>query len=403
MAKGMYIGVNNVARKVKQIYIGVGGVARKVKKAYIGVGGVARLFFSAAADALTYSGPAASLSAARGDMGAASNSKYAFFAGGTTNGSSVVSTVTKYDENLAQSTATALTTATDEPAGGTIGDYAVIAGGNSSSAVQGYDANATKKTATALDSAGECMSFLFGDKLCFACKEVSFGQTTSWGNYINYYTSTLTKSTKSNLFGTALGLSSSGQTLRNYAAAAAGDHLITVGGRIFDTSALENGDRVYKAFAFDSNFTKVGEYDISTTYDCQRYAGVGLGDVALFVNTYVNCASNPPGYLFDKNLVKSDITPDAACVASSGYCLYSNLEGFGDKAAGVWYFYVNGAGEILPFVVDQNGVFQIGDAHTNNMARGEVDIAIVGNKLLIGGGLSGTTTSALVDAYELGA
>ena len=42
MAKGVYIGVNNVARKVKKSYIGVGNVARKIKKAYIGVNGVAR-------------------------------------------------------------------------------------------------------------------------------------------------------------------------------------------------------------------------------------------------------------------------------------------------------------------------------------------------------------------------
>ena len=46
MAKGSYIGVNSVARKVKKCYIGVDGVARKVKKAYIGVNGVARLFYN---------------------------------------------------------------------------------------------------------------------------------------------------------------------------------------------------------------------------------------------------------------------------------------------------------------------------------------------------------------------
>lgn len=46
MAKGQYIGVNNVARKVKQQYIGVDNVARKVKSGYIGVNNVARQFFS---------------------------------------------------------------------------------------------------------------------------------------------------------------------------------------------------------------------------------------------------------------------------------------------------------------------------------------------------------------------
>lgn len=45
MAKAQYVGVNGVARKVKQPYIGVGDVARKVKNGYVGVSGVARQFF----------------------------------------------------------------------------------------------------------------------------------------------------------------------------------------------------------------------------------------------------------------------------------------------------------------------------------------------------------------------
>jgi hypothetical protein len=46
MAKGLYVGVSNVARKVKKAYVGVGDVARKVKKIYIGVNGVARLAYA---------------------------------------------------------------------------------------------------------------------------------------------------------------------------------------------------------------------------------------------------------------------------------------------------------------------------------------------------------------------
>lgn len=45
MAKGQYIGVNGVARKVTTPYVGVDGVARNVKSGYVGVNGVARLFF----------------------------------------------------------------------------------------------------------------------------------------------------------------------------------------------------------------------------------------------------------------------------------------------------------------------------------------------------------------------
>lgn len=42
MSKGIYVGVDNKARKVKNIYVGVDDKARKVKAAYVGVGGVAR-------------------------------------------------------------------------------------------------------------------------------------------------------------------------------------------------------------------------------------------------------------------------------------------------------------------------------------------------------------------------
>lgn len=46
MAKGIYLGINSLSRKVKKMYLGIEGVARKVKKGYVGVNGIARLFFS---------------------------------------------------------------------------------------------------------------------------------------------------------------------------------------------------------------------------------------------------------------------------------------------------------------------------------------------------------------------
>jgi len=48
MSKGIYIGVDDVARKVSKVYIGVDGIARKVLKSYIGdENGIARQFYSA--------------------------------------------------------------------------------------------------------------------------------------------------------------------------------------------------------------------------------------------------------------------------------------------------------------------------------------------------------------------
>ena len=45
MAKGVYVGVDGVARRVKTMYVGVNGVARKIKTGYIGINGIARKFF----------------------------------------------------------------------------------------------------------------------------------------------------------------------------------------------------------------------------------------------------------------------------------------------------------------------------------------------------------------------
>ena len=46
MTKCPYIGINEVAHRVRKLYIGVDGVARKVKRAYVGIDNVARLFYT---------------------------------------------------------------------------------------------------------------------------------------------------------------------------------------------------------------------------------------------------------------------------------------------------------------------------------------------------------------------
>ena len=46
MAKKLYVGVDNVAQRIKKAYIGVNGIAKKIKKIYIGdANNKARLFY----------------------------------------------------------------------------------------------------------------------------------------------------------------------------------------------------------------------------------------------------------------------------------------------------------------------------------------------------------------------
>lgn len=81
MAKKAYIGVSNVAHRVKKIYLGVGGVAKKVRKGYIGVNGIARLFYISGTG-ISYLRQAPDASPNRGEMIGAGNPSYAIFAGG---------------------------------------------------------------------------------------------------------------------------------------------------------------------------------------------------------------------------------------------------------------------------------------------------------------------------------
>ena len=157
MAKKMYIGVNNVARKVKKQYLGVDGKARKVKKGYIGVGGVARPFFSGEP---AYYGKITSLSKARSHLAATSIGDYALFGGGndsapysTGGGASgaYYATVDAYTSNLTKSTAANLSYASSSLAATRAGSYALFGGGyrysNGAWCVTGinvYDASLTK-------------------------------------------------------------------------------------------------------------------------------------------------------------------------------------------------------------------------------------------------------------------
>ena len=127
MAKKAYIGVDNVARKVKKGYIGIDNVARKLKKAYIGVGGVARPCWSS--DGLDYYGTIDGLSAARTNVVATTVGNYALFGGGSTTGSVSKSTVDAYDTSLTRTTATDLSVARRNLAATTVGNYALFGGG----------------------------------------------------------------------------------------------------------------------------------------------------------------------------------------------------------------------------------------------------------------------------------
>ena len=128
MAKGAYVGVNNLARKVTKIYCGVNNVARKVKKGYVGVGGVARIFFSGE-QKLEYYGAITPLSQGRHWLAATTVGNYALFGGGS-DSYNYYSNVDSYNSTLTKGTPSSLSGTRTELAATTVGNYALFGGGN---------------------------------------------------------------------------------------------------------------------------------------------------------------------------------------------------------------------------------------------------------------------------------
>ena len=104
MAKGIYLGIDSLSRKVKKMYLGIEGVARKVKKGYVGVNGLARLFFSGAGKPV-YDGlqNISATSAFRRTGAALASTKHHWILSGGRNGSNNIPGATAYDTDFTES------------------------------------------------------------------------------------------------------------------------------------------------------------------------------------------------------------------------------------------------------------------------------------------------------------
>lgn len=191
MAKGAYIGVDGVARKIKKGYIGVDGVARKIKKAYIGIGGVARPFW--AGGKVTYYGYVTPLSANVSVCPRVPLGDKAFVMGLNN-----TSTVNVYDSSLTR-TDTTLSFAGGDM-GGTAVSYAVVGGGYNNgylNTVNALDYALTRFVPTALSTTMyDCPGDVWSDTHAFiGCGRQNFNL---YSNVVNTYDETLTRQNPAN-------------------------------------------------------------------------------------------------------------------------------------------------------------------------------------------------------------
>lgn len=129
-------------------------LARRIKKAYIGVGGVARPCFGH--DPIEYYGTVTPLSDARQSLMGGSVGNYAVFAGGQKNYTDQT-TVYAYDASLTLTTPTALSAVSNGSANSpSVGDYVLFGplgetgSGNNPSIMNAYNASLTRSTPTSL-------------------------------------------------------------------------------------------------------------------------------------------------------------------------------------------------------------------------------------------------------------
>ena len=270
MAKGAYIGVDNVAHKIKKGYIGVDGVARKIKKAYIGIGGVARPCWGGGE--LAPYGAITALSVARSDLTATTVGNYALFAGGSISGSGNYSAVVDaYNKSLTRSIPTQLSQARMYLLGTTVGNYALFAAGNNQyKMVDAYNTSLTRSSPTELSSLlNEGAATTVGDYALFG------GMSSSYGNIVNAYNKSLTRSIPTEL------------SVARYrlAATTVGDYAL-FGGGFNDVDYNVPKQHLATVDAYNKSLTRSTPTELSVA----RYhlAATAVGDYALFGGGYYN-------------------------------------------------------------------------------------------------------------------
>ena len=347
MAKNVYVGVSNVAHKVKKVYVGVSNVARKVKKIYVGVSNVARLVFTSElkVEKVSSINP---LGHARSLLAAASVGNRVIFAGGYSTTSDTVvyhNNTRSYNRYLTRNQPTVLSVARSYLSGASVGNYALFACGT---AVTSY----------------------------------SIGDTV---DTVDAYNTSLTRSIPA-----ALSLARAWCTGSSRGGASVGDYAIFAGGW------LRGSGSTIRVDAYDKSLTRTAAANMSIHNISTGPSGTSVGNYALFVVQSVTDAYNT-------SLIKS--TPTALSV--SRYATASASVGDYALFAGGTTGYVNNANYYgVSDVVDAYNKSLIRSTPTVlSVARDCLAGASIGTDYaLFGGGVSYTYSGEMpydvVDAYD---
>lgn len=311
-----------VARKVKKGYIGIEDVARKIKKAYIGIGGVARPCWSGGE--LAYYGTITPLQGERSDIASTSLADYALICGGQNSGGPTTqgdaynkslvrsncylstyraghsaasvggyalffgggyngdTTVDAFNSSLGRESVSGNIQANTKHAATSVGNYAIVAGGNNSAGVTAFDSSLTLSTPTSLSQGRQQLAATaIGNYALFG----GGANTSSRKNYntVDRYDTSLTKGTASSLLAATYELAAT--TVGNYA-------------------LFGGGYGSEKVTAYDQSLSKTTATALSRT--AQGIFATTVGDYALFVGDSLKSGIVE---VYDKSLTKTIFTP----------------------------------------------------------------------------------------------
>ncbi len=324
----VYLDVNQIDHnyfKAEKMYVGINNVARKIVKGYIGINGVARKFFYPEVKYCRQD----SISQVRGNIASATAGDYMLFAGGYSGSLSVgrnnisalsVSTLTvnnNYSLNTARGAAT----------GVSFNNYAMIAGGDSSAllypiqtGIEIYDANLVRQSSVEMDV--RRANLAGGTVGSYAVFSGGYNNTTSQAplRRVEAFDTSFVKSSAS--IEDLANISSSNSGVNELASAYSSNHILFAGGH--------NGNNYYRSSvdAYNALLQKVSAVsDLSNTV--YGLSGAYYRDKFIFAGGRDRSYSYRTIDIYDSSLVKqtSATLPFAnyymGCVVIDDYLVFA--------------------------------------------------------------------------------
>ena len=413
-----YIGIGNIAKKIKNCYIGVDGIAKKVSKAYIGINGIARLWWSTAVECpLVYSGRIGDMSSGKRNAARASNNNYLFIAcGGPRTGSSyVTNTVDKYNLAGTRSSCSTYPLSTYDQIAISGTDYALFAGGYSydtsagTNYVRAYNTSGTQVSPSSLSyvrRGSNAMEEFAHNRYNVLGGGIAIRGTNLEGSSVNfttiveqaeYYSSTLTKTVASTTFLRDITGSSNCFSSQPWTGVTADKNYIIVGGgNIWDRQTL--GDIVSetntKVYAYNSGWSKTALTSFPSDISMGYFKAYSLSNGVYLLDTGYD-----DDWHYDNNLVLTRlVNPFWISYESDAYPVVvgDHIVGFGDYGETITYVFT---------VIDKNGIFTYCPTPPSDEYKVEGDYIQLGgfkNRLFVWGGkVSSKVCSTIVEAYDI--